>query len=323
MKKFFKNILKFLLFGFVFYIVSVVLWSQFVPFGFLKKNMLYPIGGKGFTHSRLIDADTTKNIDLLFLGSSHAFRGLDPRIYLENNIRAFNLGSPSQTPIQTKFLLENYLDQFNPSLVIFEVYPATFQNDGVESSLDLIANSENLAGTLRMSTQVNHLKTYNSLIYDLFRESLNLNTNYLEPKIKESDTYVAGGFVESSICQNQAPITDKIKENWKASEWEISSSQWNAFQDILLLLYERGIPYMLIQVPVTKLAHELYENNSFIDSLFMSEGSYYNFNEILLLNDTTDFIDYHHLNQNGVKKVNAELLNIIIESHKTFDNEIQ
>ena len=49
---------------------------------------------------RKIDADTTINIDVLVLGSSHAYRGFDPRIFKKAGIKLFNFGSSGQTLLQ-------------------------------------------------------------------------------------------------------------------------------------------------------------------------------------------------------------------------------
>ena len=40
---------------------------------------------------------------------------------------------------------------------------------------------------------------------------------------------------------------------------------------------------------------------------------YYNFNEIIQLDDSLDFYDAHHLNQNGVNKFNAKLKEVLPE----------
>ena len=79
-----------------------------------------------------------KNVDVLFLGSSHAYRGFDPRIFRKRGYSSFNLGSSAQTPSQTKVWLKRYLKHLNPKIVIYEVYPGTFSSDGIEASLDLV-----------------------------------------------------------------------------------------------------------------------------------------------------------------------------------------
>lgn len=290
------------------YVILVVLWAHLMPFNFLKKNIKYPIAGKGFTKSRLMDARGMEDVEILFLGSSHTFRGFDPRIFKKEGTSSFNLGSPSQTPFQTRLLLEAYVDQFNPRLVIYEVYPSTFQNDGVESSLDLMANRESISNSFTIARKINHIKTWNTLIYDTFRESLDLNSGEKEPITKGTDRYVAGGFVESLIKSNIAPVTEIMRDNWGSDTWEIRDWQWVEFQKTLSMLRERKIEVVFLQMPVTKPAFLFYKNNDFIDSLFASQGSYENLNYVLDLDDDRDFIDYHHLSQTGVEKVNTELI---------------
>lgn len=311
MKKLITRFVSFLVVALLSYSLLVFLWAHFVPFGFLKKNLVYPKGGKGFTHSRLIDIDTVQNVDVLFLGSSHAFRGFDPRIFAKQGIRTFNLGSPSQTPFQTGLLLEKYLDQLNPKLVIYEVYPATFQNDGVESSLDLMANSDCLNCSFQMATGVNHIKAYNTLIYDIFAETLGLDKGFHEPLKKGTDAYVPGGYVESAVLTNQSPVTEKMRQSWDKDTWEITDMQWSAFLNNLEMLEERAVSVELIQMPVSRAALALYKNNDFVDSTFHAQGSYHNFNHVLTLDDDRDFMDYHHLSQTGVNKANAELLSLL------------
>ena len=63
------------------------------------------MGCYGHTFTRMQDAQKTKNVDVLIVGSSHAYRGIDPRILQKDGISAFNLGSSAQTPINTKVLL--------------------------------------------------------------------------------------------------------------------------------------------------------------------------------------------------------------------------
>ena len=81
--------------------------------------------------TRLKEVKTVKNVDILFLGSSHTYRGFDTSIFHDCGYSAFNLGSSSQTPIQTLTLANRYLKQLNPKLVVLEVYPGNFTGDGV------------------------------------------------------------------------------------------------------------------------------------------------------------------------------------------------
>ena len=142
MKNFISNTVLFLLFLSIFYSTFLIIWVHYAPSRF-KPNIIYNMGSYGFMYSRLSEIKNYENTNILFLGSSHAYRGFDTRIFLDKGLKSFNLGSSSQTPLQTKVLLKRYLERLNPKLVIYEVYPETFTIDGVESSLDIIANDKN------------------------------------------------------------------------------------------------------------------------------------------------------------------------------------
>ena len=79
MKKFLINIGLFGLFAVVFYLVIMPLWSSFLP-SYMSKNVRSCMGCYGHTFTRMQDAQKTKNVDVLIVGSSHAYRGVDPRI---------------------------------------------------------------------------------------------------------------------------------------------------------------------------------------------------------------------------------------------------
>lgn len=253
-------------------------------------------------NSRIKEIPDYPEVDVLILGSSHAYRGFDPRIFAQYGLNVFNLGSSAQTPIQTKVLLRRYLEELNPELVIYEVYPGTFSSDGVESALDILANDDNDILSIQMSFKINNIKVYNTLIYALFNDIFALERDFIEDKIKGSDTYIEGGFVENALAYNKN-ATDQ-----KPSDWNLKQDQLSAFEDILSTLNENGIEVVLIQAPITSNRYNAYLNNAEIDQYFRGLGHYFNFNEMMNLSDHDHFYDSHHLNQNGVELFNQEVL---------------
>ena len=80
MKKF---ILDFLLFGLVFailYCISVFVWTNYAPKE-ARSNVKYPIGAYVHLNSRLKEVKGVGEVEILFLGSSPAYRGFDYRIF--------------------------------------------------------------------------------------------------------------------------------------------------------------------------------------------------------------------------------------------------
>ncbi|MFN9798593.1 MAG: hypothetical protein ACK54P_01135, partial [Bacteroidota bacterium] len=80
MKLFLRRLAAFACFASIVYLLLLMIWGNI--FGEWKlQNILYRRAGHGHSFSRFREADTTKNVDLLFLGSSHAYRGFDTRIF--------------------------------------------------------------------------------------------------------------------------------------------------------------------------------------------------------------------------------------------------
>jgi hypothetical protein len=303
MKRFILNSIVFLLFSISAYIILVVISGLAAP-AFLKKNLIYKKGTPaGHTYSRLKEVSSTKDINVLFLGSSHSYRGYDPRIFAAKNLKAFNMGSSAQTPLQTELLIDRYLDQLHPQTVVFDIYPAVFEMDGVESGIDLIVNGPIDFKTFQMVLKINSVKVYNTFIYSLFRQVFKLDKKYKEQKIKDGDTYVGNGYVET--YKKYTP-----KKNINSRVYTLSPNQLNAFKRILVKLKQRNIPYVLVQAPMTVKKYNSFTNNDEMDSIISQYGQYYNFNKILSLPDSM-FFDDSHLNQTGVNIFNKKLMEVI------------
>jgi len=285
------------------YIPAVIVWQEQQYFDkSLKDVLFYNKGTYGHTYSRLHEVDTIKNIDLLFIGSSHAYRSFDTRIYDSLEIKSFNLGTSSQTPIQTMYLVEKYLDQLNPKYVVFEVYPiTTFELDGVESALDLVSNGDVDLDMIKMIFSVNEWTVYNTFIYAAYRQLFDLDVDFRELISKDNDTYISGGYVEKQIKHYQAELEEE-------KHWVMEGQQVRNFECLLKLLIERKIPVLLVQSPITKSRYDSFQNNQELDQIFNSYGNYLNFNNLMNLDDSLDFYDAHHLNQIGVRKFNALLI---------------
>ena len=80
--------------------------------------------------------------------------------------------------------LRRYLDNLNPKLVIYEVYPGLFSSDGIKSSLNLIGKDVNDWETVKTSFALNHIKVYNTLIYGFFCDLTGKNKG-VEEKTQE------------------------------------------------------------------------------------------------------------------------------------------
>ena len=301
MKQFLITTVKFGVFAAVFYVVVLFAWGHVMP-GKLKPNLSYQLGAYGHMNSRMKEVDAVQNLDVLFLGSSHAYRGFDPRIFAKRGISSFNLGSSSQTPTQTKILLERFLDKLNPKHVVYEVYPGTFAGDGVESALDIISNDANDWRTGIMALKLKHANVLNTYLYSTSNDLLlGDKASFNEPTQQYGDTYVKGGYVERELTYYKPKPIDE-------ATWKFKAYQLEAFADIIEMFKQRQIKYSLVYAPITTGVYQAYTNQAEFDSIMQIHSNYYNFNGQLPLVDSLHFYDYHHLNQNGVELFNQRVI---------------
>ncbi|WP_299582208.1 hypothetical protein [Mucilaginibacter sp.] len=299
MKRFVYRLILFMAFTCVFYVVMILIYGMVIPSS-LAKNFNY-FGNLGFTRKRLNEAKEIKNVDLIVVGSSHAYRGYDPRIFKKAGINTFNLGSTSQSPLQTQYLVSKYIKNLNPKFVIIDIYPILFSVDGMESQIDLISSGLMDREIVKMSFDMNNIALYNSLIFGAFNSIFHLRQQ--KKSDNKGDTYIPGGYVQSykSLKFKKTRFTQKIT---------ISAIQLKAFKKTLEYLKTNNIKYVIVQAPFSKSNYDSYTNNEEIDNLFSGLGEYYNFNKILNLPDSM-YYDDSHLNQFGVNIYNKKLLEIL------------
>lgn len=277
----------------------ILIYALVVPSSFVK-NFDY-FGIKGFTRERFNEAKETKDVDLVIIGSSHAYRGYDPRIFKKAGITAFNLGSSSQSPLQTRYLVKKYIKTLKPKFVIVDVYPILFGVDGLESQIDLISSGLMDKEIVKMSFEMNNITLYNSLIFGAINDVFHLRKQ--KKSVPNGDVYIPGGYVQTFERL-------KFKKPRFKQKITISATQLAAFKKTLEYLKANHIKYVIIQAPFAKSNYNSYTNNEEIDKMFSSMGEYYNFNKLLNLPDSA-YYDDSHLNQHGVDIYDTKLIDML------------
>lgn len=295
------NIFLFTLFFMLFYLCVLYLGSFFR--NAYTPNMVYnKKDSTSIKKLRGINTNTDR-LKILFIGSSHASRGYDVRIFNKKGLKSFNLGSSSQTPIQTEYLLKKYLDTLKPEMVIFDVYPIMFTIDGAESGLDIVVNSEIDTDVLSHMIKLNNIKLYNGFVYRFLSDFLKIN-NYRSPQ--EGFKYIEGGFEEYKGVGYKKDLFLKDKE----LIW--NKNQLISFYNIISLLKNKNIPFYLFESPVSKHLYSSYKNHKDFDSIMNETNSdYFNFNKLIKLEDSIHFVDKDHLNHIGVNIYNQYILDSI------------
>lgn len=268
----------------------------------------YKIGSYGHMFTRIKDIPNHPEPEILFLGSSRAYRSFDTRVFENAGFSTFNLGSSSQTPMQTEVLLKKYLDEINPKSILFEVYYGVFLNNGIESTTDLISNDHIDAEICKLAIKSKNIKVINTLIYGAYQEYCRgIRNTYQEKIIKEGDMYVKGGYIEKKEYTPFIPSDSKTPIEFSN---RIQPHQIKAFGNCIKIIQDKHIPYYLVTSPSPRSINSRFSEHKAFKELMSSYGPYQDFNEIIQLNDSC-FYDATHLSPKGVELFDECLIHVL------------
>ena len=314
MIRLFKDLIGFTVFACVIWVASAGLTGLFGP-KWMHKNVSYVLfNANGQTFTRFQDVHNFKDVDVLVCGSSHAYRGFDPRIFEERGYSLFNLGSSGQTPVQSYYLLKRYLADLNPKLVIIETFPNTLSNDGLSSKLDILPKTPFNLDKIEMSLRLNRIHSYNTLAANAFDSFLGFSDydNSVEDSIYNGSLYLRGGYCE----YQKSKIYDGSFERESPRIMGIKSFQKEALLEMVELVQEADARLIFVETPVTEKYSELVFLNKKARAqlLDMSAEHQLNYNDSFHIPyPDSVFYDPHHMRQPGVDRFNRELIDDLEE----------
>ena len=258
------------------------------------------MANRGFLNSRIKDIRNYRNVDVLFLGSSHCYRTFDTRFYRSQGISCFNLGSSNQTPVQTYVLLKAYLDSINPRFVVFEVHPDIMKNDGIECAVDLLMNTPMTCEATKMAWRTGNMKVINTWLYSLYNQKVchRLERFHEEPTMDNAE-YIPGGYVEINTKEFE-------RKRYSRHNLFIRPEQMEALKQCLNLLKERDIPYMLVEVQDAYQLRSAFKNHEWFENKMKALGPYRY--KLLPLVDTVHFCNSNHLFKPGIELFNQDFV---------------
>lgn len=263
------------------------------------------------------------SLDILFLGSSHAYRGFDPQ-QMESSwrIKSFNLGSSGQTPLTSWHVLQNAVLHQPPKLVVMELYFYTFMeadqlNNGGNNWLQMEASSAKWRFLwqafdlyeISALTILPVLRRKNALPYILRK--------YLrgDDHLDHAGKYKGAGYVERNerISTQQLSSPDLYDELGLAANWALPKHE-KAIEEIAKFCAKRDIELRFISAPMPTLTVQKIKDQDRIDTYLQELATkvgvnYRNdtHNSGLGLVDSLHFFDNNHLNAEGVKIWNQQL----------------
>jgi len=243
----------------------------------------------------LADYDKSTHYDLLVMGSSHAYRGYDPRIFSQHGYSMFNAGTSSQSPEIGLHLLKNHLIIDENQLVIMDVYPLIFTLEGHETKWRWIVHDDHRWDAVKLAISEPDFRSLNTLVKRLICEN-------------EGIEYTIDGYVGNGYCT----MSDTLDFDFafEPKTFNPRTEVADDFKELVSQIVKKGARLLLVNHPMPQ-ASQQPDLTPFLDSLGI---------KVPYLDYTHQpgfglayFGDASHLNQAGVNKFNELLLKDLLE----------
>lgn len=257
----------------------------------------YYQGKGGVSYQKFQELDTARHYDAVVIGSSHAYRGYDPRLFAARGFSVFNLGTSAQAPMNSYFVLSNYVSARNCGLVIFDLYENTMEHDALESTSDLTRNISSERAAMQLALAAKDPRAVNLMALRWLSRH--------EPATRADSTYRSGGFAER---------TDSLKREAHFEHGlplRLDSTQVGYFRKCIAYCRERHIPLVLVTHYYPNASdherHQLF--HAFVEREIAGTGIHYvDLAYAGRVDDRDHFYDHNHLNAAGVELFNTQLL---------------
>lgn len=307
------------------FVFCIMLWITNALFRFILID-----DTNSYTRIALHEMYEEENIDVLFLGSSHVYRALDPYILDEMwGVNTFNMGSSSQQPITSYYLLKEVINHHEVSKVYVEMfYDLLWGNQDYESPTSIYIISDYMKMSLNKMDYIWSTGKEDYLVHglilgrrnwdklfdlkyqkELFKKKMSQNyLSYAYVKGIEEE-YKGKGFVyrENEIEEGTFYTTNEFH---KILDEPITEKNKYYYEQIINICKKNNIELVFYSAPMSDFRlcgvgnYDAYitEVEAFLED---KDISYYDFNlvksEYLNLQDN-DFADEHHLNGKGAEK---------------------
>jgi hypothetical protein len=261
------------------------------------------------------------SIDVLFLGTSHTYSGIDPMyMYGQSGLTSFVLGGAGMHLDATYLVLEDALKTQSPSVIFLDMSAIHYEEQLEEAKAH--KTIDQLPITLSkieyaFNTESEELSALD-VLFPLFR----YHTRW-ESLEKDDFKYTTGELPTTSVRGHYITYRTKATELYfnEDEEFTLTDRNWDYMQRIAKLCEENDIELVLYKIPSpTWYASQSQGSQEVADKLGLTYLElYYDVDEIGL-DVTKDFRDRKdHLNQNGADKVSQYMLDYIQENYDFAD----
>lgn len=229
------------------------------------------------------------------IGSSHAYRGYDPRIFKNAGIELFNMGTSGQNMKDSYTLIKTNRSKIQNLIV--DVYPGVLEEVAEESTLMLIQNASETATAfefLKNNITINSINNMTSRLCDLNPKPMAYQENYVYNGYVQRETYYKS-------------------DTSRTYDAFVPGGNFKYLDSLLNFVSINHIKTCLASHPLKwNRSYRIYYQNSYLPRLqkLLSKYPAISFYDYTLTHSNNDslFSDANHLNQNGVNYYNSKLI---------------
>lgn len=265
------------------------------------RGNVWPGGG---TYVKFKEFDKGGPYDIVILGSSHAYRGYDPRNFESLGYKTFNLGTSDQNIICSYHIAKGYLHRSNCKMVILDIYDRVFTRENFESFSDVIQNVSSDPTAIKLAVSSHDIRAINTL-------ALRYCNKTRGPINKDTTGYVQGFYPTSGFLK--VPAKKRLTWNYSTNK-----RQMEYLGRLLTYLKYEGIAVVMTEHPMpaiyAPLDHELFV----ADIKKVADKYNVPFLDYMKAKDMTGiqyFSDETHLNIHGVAAYNRQLIADLQQKH--------
>lgn len=248
-------------------------------------------------------------VDVLVLGSSHAYAGISPaELFSEFGIASYNLGASSQPLWNTFHYLEEALKTQSPEVVVLDAYNVNITFEYSDPSRIIKNNfglglSRNKWESLSASAPTGEFADYFFQFYQYHSRYTDINAADFQSKEYYADFK---GFAQhlTTVPFERPDISEVVGME------QLTEKTETYYKKIMELCKDEGIPLEIVVSPyaVTEIEQKRY--NAAADIAEMNGIPFTNYNvkyEELGLDFSSDMADAGHLNYMGIEKYTKHL----------------
>lgn len=251
----------------------------------------------GQTKLMFDDLEKFKSFDnaVFVIGSSHAYRGYDPRIFKKAGIELFNMGTSGQNMKDSYTLIKKNRSKVHN--LIIDIYPGVLEEVAEESTLMLIQNATETSTAFEIFKNNVTISSINNMTSRLFD---------LNPKpMKYDENYVYNGYVERKTYYQSD--TTRTYDNF------VPGGNFEYLDSLLNFASKSHIKTCLASHPLKwNQSYRNFYQNSYLPQIrkILSRYPEIVFYDFTLNHPNNDslFSDANHLNQRGVDFYNTKLI---------------